>query len=193
MRPRLWSARVILPPALVVVAWSALVWWPVHSQSNADRALLARLEAAQATTVADVASLKRASDLTEDYERDLARFAELVPPELGVDEVLRRFDRLAAANGFRLELVSPAAVVDPSTGGPVLPPSVSALSISLAGVGSYRSAVGFIDALQSDNRLVAIDSMSFTTTGDAADEIVVDLVCRIFTTASISAIEGDTT
>jgi Tfp pilus assembly protein PilO len=164
-----------------------VVWWPFRSETASERDQLAQIQAEQLTLVATLDELNAATDLLGGFDADLERFAIAIPETLELPTFLRELDAQADAAGVQIDLVSPSEVLGGATRDskrPV-PPGMSSVSLSLTGQGPFESTMEFVNRLDDLPRLIVVDTLGLSAVDGNADQIIIDLELRVFTTETL--------
>ena len=183
--------KTFAPALAIAIVWAAAIWWPARSDLDTSMATIDDLTADRLALVQELRRLDDAALEEESYLDDLDRFAVAIPPQIGLGPFAQDLHAAAAANGVRIDLLAPTNVVDASTAlrGNEIPPGVSSVTLAITGIGSYRQAIDFVEAVTDHTRLVIVDAMTLTAADEDPDEIVIDVELRIFTTDEL--IEAD--
>lgn len=183
MMRNLLSRPVIIPPLVLLAVW-AVVAFTTQRTIATDEERIEDLQAEQLTLVVELDELSKAEDRVQSFETDLARFAVAVPPTADLGPLLRTLDAAADATGVRIDLLAPTNVASSTTATidrPV-PSSMSSVTLSVTGIGSFTGTMELVARIEDLERLVVIDALTLTTADDDPDQIVIDLELRVFTT-----------
>jgi Tfp pilus assembly protein PilO len=180
---------IALPPLILVILWAGAVWWPLRSGTSSEQERLATIQAEQLSLVSTIDGLNTATDQLAAYDADLDRFAVAIPAQLDMATFIRQIDAEAGASGIQIDLLSPNEVLGGSTRDAKrpLPIGVSSVTLSLAGQGSFESAMDFVERLTALPRLVVVDVFGLSAVDGDAEQIIVDLELRVFTTEALVA------
>ncbi len=193
MRPSL-RPSMLLPPLILIIAWAGLLWWPSRASVTTEEDRIGDLQTEQLALVTEISELTAASDRLDEFELDLARFATAVPPTADIGALLRVLDAEAANVGLEIDLFAPTRVANSTTAAPGqgLPPSISSVSLSLSGIGTYEATMAFVARLENMDRLIVVDSLALTV-ADGPNRIIIDVNLRVFTTEPVSDVDDTLT
>ncbi len=184
--------RSLWPPALLLVLWLALIWWPNHAGTSAAETRIEDLQAEQLALVGELTDITDAESQVDRIENDLRRFDIAVPASAEVVQLLIMLDKHADDVGLQVDLFAPTNLADSATTdlAEPLPPSISSVTLSLTGTGTFTAAMTFIERLEDESRLIVIDALTMTAADEDPNQIILDIEMRVFTTDTLVQVDA---
>jgi len=175
--------RSLWPPVLLLVVWLAIIWWPNRADSIDAQSRIEDLQAEQLALVVELTTVSDAADQLDRIDDDLTRWAVAVPAAAEVGELVRTLDGHADAVGLQVDLFAPTNIADSATtqAKQPLPSTMSSVTLSLTGTGTFDAAMTFIERLETEPRLIVIDAVTLTAADEDPNQIILDVEMRIFT------------
>ena len=170
---------------VLLLAWYVLLWSPKGGELAA-----AKTRQAAATATADqlqvqLARLQSAKRTIPDLTDGLDRVHAAIPPSADLGQFMLDVDAQAKDAGVDFLSIAPTAPAPSTSGGP------TSITLNINITGGYFQMLDFTQRLMGLPRLVVIDSMQVTPSGDATSgppQLTVGLNARMFTTqAPVSA------
>jgi Tfp pilus assembly protein PilO len=176
----------------MLVLWLAIIWWPNRADSAEAQNLVEDLQAEQLALVGELTSINDAMDQLDRIDSDLARFAIAVPATAELGPLLRTLDGHADDVGLQVDLFAPTNIADSATtlAREPLPPSMSSITLSLTGTGTFDAAMTFIERLEAESRLIVIDAVNLTAADDDPNQIILNVEMRVFTRDTLVEIDS---
>lgn len=175
--------RAILgPPAVLVLLYTALVWWPSNNAVSSATEALDDTRSEQLALFTEIDRLNETALRLSDIDRDLEDIASLIPSEKNIDSFLDSVATSAEASGVLINLISPTEVLDVSTADATrpVPPGIEAVAFILEAQGDFDQVMAFVDSFDDLSRLVVIDQLSMVAVDGETQMIVIDMSLRIF-------------
>jgi len=177
---------------LLLLLWLAVIWWPNRAAASAAEDRIEDLQAEQLAFVGELTDITDAQGQGDRIEGDLTRFDLAVPSCAELGELLITLDEHADAVGLQVDLFAPTNLADSATTDTAepLPPTVSSITLSLAGTATYTAAMSFIERLEAESRLIVIDAVTITAADEDPNQLVLDVEMRVFTTDTLVQVDA---
>ncbi len=171
-----------LPVAiLITAAWWFLVVTPINDEIIDQESQLDVLQTQEASLRQQLSALRQVNDRLPEYQRAVADMQRSIPPTPQIDSLIDDLKVLADDTNVVWSAVAF------STPGEETPEGFRTITVNMTVTGQYFELLGYLYGVSELDRLVRIDTLSFSPslTDEGFNEITLTINAVAFTTGSI--------